>query len=67
MNRDELKGRGEQIRGKAKQAVGDLTDDERLHAEGTADEVTGKAREGFGRTKRRVGRAIENLGKSVKR
>ena len=67
MNRDELKGRGEQIRGKAKQAVGDLTDDEKLRDEGEVDEVTGRLREGFGRARRRVGRAIEDVGKTVKR
>jgi hypothetical protein len=30
MNRDELKGKGEQLKGKVKQGVGDLTDNDRL-------------------------------------
>jgi uncharacterized protein YjbJ (UPF0337 family) len=67
MNRDELKGRTDQAKGKIKQAVGDLTDDERLHDEGVADEASGDVQEGFGRARRKVGEAIEDIGKDVKR
>ena len=31
MNKDELNGKGDQVKGKAKQAWGDLTDNEQLH------------------------------------
>ena len=41
MNRDELEGKAEQVKGKVKQGVGDLTDNERLHDEGVADEAGG--------------------------
>ncbi len=44
MNRDEAQGKTDQIRGKIKQAAGDLTDDERLHDEGVADEAAGNDR-----------------------
>lgn len=67
MNRDELDGKAEQIKGKVKKAAGDLTDDERLHDEGTADEAAGKVQEGFGRGRRKVGEAIEDLGDKLKR
>ena len=67
MNRDELDGKGEQLKGKVKQAVGDLTDNERLHGEGVADEASGSVQEGFGRGRRKVGEAIENLGDKLKR
>lgn len=67
MNRDELKGRSEVIRGKAKQTVGDLTDNERMRDEGEVEEATGRLREGFGRARRKVGRAIEDVGKRLKR
>ena len=67
MKRDELKGRAEQVRGRAKQALGDLTDDERLRDEGEIDEATGLVREGVARTKRRVGESIEDFGKRIKR
>lgn len=67
MNRDELDGKKDQIKGKIKQAAGDLADDEQLHDEGVADEAAGNVQEGFGRGRRKVGEAIEDLGDSIKR
>jgi uncharacterized protein YjbJ (UPF0337 family) len=67
MNRDELEGKKDQLKGKVKQAAGDLTDDERLHDEGVADEAAGDVQEGFGRGRRKLGDAIEDLGNKIKR
>ena len=67
MNRDELSGKGDQLKGKLKQAAGDLTGDERLHDEGVADEAAGEIKEGFGRGRRKIGEAIEDLGDKLKR
>ena len=67
MNRDELEGKKEQLKGKVKQAAGDLTDNDQLHDEGVADEAAGDVQEGFGRARRKVGKAIEDLGDSIKR
>ena len=67
MNQDELKGKMEQLKGKAKQAAGDLTDDESLQSEGKADEARGDLREGYGTTKRKVGDAIEDIGENLKK
>ena len=67
MNKDELDGRVDQMKGKVKQAAGHLTDDERLHDEGVADEAAGDVQEGFGRGRRKVGEAIEDLGEKLKR
>jgi uncharacterized protein YjbJ (UPF0337 family) len=67
MNRDEVKGRAEQLKGKVKQAAGDLTDDEKLHDEGVADEAAGTVQEGFGRGRRKIGEAIEDVGDRIKR
>jgi uncharacterized protein YjbJ (UPF0337 family) len=67
MNRDEVKGKTDQLKGKIKQATGDLTDDEQLHDEGVADEAAGKVQEGFGRGRRKLGEAIEDIGEKVKR
>lgn len=67
MNRDEIDGKGEQIKGKVKQAVGDLTDNSSLRDEGVADEAAGDVKEGFGRGRRKVGEVIENLGDKIKR
>jgi uncharacterized protein YjbJ (UPF0337 family) len=67
MNRDELNGKGDQLKGKLKQAAGDLTDNDRLHDDGVADEASGDVQEGFGRGRRKVGEAIEDLGNKLKR
>ena len=67
MNRDELEGKGEQIKGKIKQATGDLTDDEQLHDEGVADEAAGSVQEGYGKARRKIGEAIEDIGEKLKR
>jgi len=67
MNRDEAQGKTDQLKGKIKQAAGDLTDDERLHDEGVTDEAAGKVQEGFGKGRRKVGEALEDLGDTLKR
>ena len=65
-NNDEMKGKFEQVKGRAKQAAGDLTNDERLHDEGVADEAAGNVREGVGKARRKVGEAIEDIGEQLK-
>jgi uncharacterized protein YjbJ (UPF0337 family) len=67
MNRDELEGKAEALKGKIKQATGDLTDDERLKDEGIADEAAGKAQDAIGRGRRKAGEFIEEIGKSIKK
>jgi uncharacterized protein YjbJ (UPF0337 family) len=67
MNRDEIDGKGDQLKGKIKQAAGDLTDDQELHDEGVADEAAGNVQEGFGRGRRKLGDAIEDIGEKIKR
>ena len=66
-NRDELEGQKEQLKGRVKQAWGDITDNDRLRDEGVADEAAGDVQEGFGKAKRKVGEAIEDLGENVKK
>jgi uncharacterized protein YjbJ (UPF0337 family) len=66
MNQDELDGKGNQVKGKAKQAWGDLTDDERLHDEGVADETAGNVQEGFGKARRKVGEALDDVADKIK-
>ena len=66
-NKNEVDGKIDQAKGRAKQAVGDLTNDEDLKAEGEADEVAGKVQDTVGRGTRKVGEAIEDVGKAVKR
>jgi uncharacterized protein YjbJ (UPF0337 family) len=67
MNQDELDGKVDKFKGKVKQAAGDLTDNEELHDEGVADEAAGSVQEGFGKARRKVGEAIEDIGENIKR
>jgi uncharacterized protein YjbJ (UPF0337 family) len=67
MNKDELDGKGQQIKGKVKQGMGDLTDNDRLRDEGVADEAAGDVQEGFGKGRRKIGEAIEDIGDKIKR
>lgn len=67
MNRDELEGKAEALKGKVKQAAGDLTDNDRLRNEGEADEIAGDTQDAIGRGRRKVGEAIEDVGDSIKK
>lgn len=67
MNRDELEGKAEALKGKIKQATGDLLDDEALRDEGVVDEADGDTQAAIGRGRREAGEFVENLGKAIKR
>jgi uncharacterized protein YjbJ (UPF0337 family) len=66
-NKDEIKGKAERLKGRVKQKGGDVLNDENLVDEGIADEAAGTVQETWGKGKRKVGEAIEDLGKNVKR
>ena len=66
-NNDEMQGKWDQVKGRAKQAAGDLTNNDRLHDEGVGDEAVGDVREGVGKARRKVGETIENIGENLKR
>jgi len=67
MNNDEMKGKGDQAKGRVKEAIGDLTDDDRMRSEGAIDEIKGKAQESYGSARRKVGEALDELGRKIKR
>ena len=67
MNRDEMEGKAEAIKGKIKQAAGDLTDNEDLKNEGVVDEAAGDTQDAIGRGRRKAGEFIEDIGKSIKK
>jgi uncharacterized protein YjbJ (UPF0337 family) len=66
-NRDELEGKSESIKGKVEQAAGDLSDNQDLHDQGVADEASGKMQETFGKARRKVGEALDDLADDIKR
>jgi uncharacterized protein YjbJ (UPF0337 family) len=50
------RGTGKQVRGRVKDAVGGLTGDAELQAEGKIDQAAGKVQRGIGRAERKLGR-----------
>ena len=58
---DKLKGNWNQLKGKAKQEYGDLTDDDLMYEEGKEDELFGRLQEKLGKTKQEVKDWIDSL------
>jgi uncharacterized protein YjbJ (UPF0337 family) len=56
---ERMEGTWDKAKGKAKEAAGDLTDDERLEREGKADQVKGAGKEAVGHVKE-AGRAVKD-------
>ena len=57
----DLKGNWNQLKGKVKQAYGDLTDDDLTHEEGKDDELLGKLQTKTGKTRDEVVSWLESL------
>jgi uncharacterized protein YjbJ (UPF0337 family) len=66
-NRNERDGKIDEAKGRVKQAVGDVTGSDKLKAEGQVDETVGKAKAAVGGAQKKVGAAVVNIGKAVKR
>ena len=66
INKDEIKGKFEQGKGKIKDKVGELTGNRRLEAEGEAERAEGQARESWGKFKRGVSDAVDSVGDAIK-
>ncbi len=62
MDRLELKGRWNELKGKVKQAHGDLTDDDLRYEEGKDDELLGRLQQKLGKTKDEVVNWLKSLG-----
>jgi len=58
MNKDEVKGKGENLKGRAEEAYGSLSGDKRKQAEGLFDRIRGAVREKMGKAKREVSRDV---------
>ena len=54
MNQDQAKGRWEQIKGRARKAWGELTDDDIMRAEGSEEKLFGLIQEKFGDSKEAI-------------
>jgi uncharacterized protein YjbJ (UPF0337 family) len=61
MNKLQMKGSWNEIKGKLKQSYGNLTDDDLVFAEGKDDELLGRLQKKLGKSKDEVKQIIEGL------
>ena len=59
MNKDQVDGRAETVKGNVKEAAGKLVGNDRLTAEGQAEQAAGKVQSTVGDVKSDVGSAIK--------
>ena len=63
--RDRIEGKMEETKGQGKQAWGDMTDDDRLKAEGKGDEIKGKAEQLMGDIKNKAEDVKDDIEKKM--
>ncbi|BCU76809.1 CsbD family protein [Luteolibacter sp. LG18] len=61
MNKQQLKGNWNVIKGRLKKAYADLTDDDLKHAEGNLDELVGIIQKRVGRQQDEIRREVEDM------
>ena len=61
MDKLELKGKWNEIKGKVKQAHGDLTDDDLRYKEGEDDELLGRLQQKLGKSREELIRWLRSL------
>jgi uncharacterized protein YjbJ (UPF0337 family) len=66
MNKDELNGKIDRLKGNIKESVGEATNDPDLRDEGVADQAAGNVQEGFGKARRKVGEALDDVADKIK-
>jgi uncharacterized protein YjbJ (UPF0337 family) len=64
-NKDEVRGKADKVKGRVKESVGEMNTDEQLRQEGIEDQAAGDVEETFGKGRRKVGEAIEDVGKKI--
>ena len=62
-----MSGTGDDIKGRAKEALGDLTDDERLQREGKADRASGALKDKVNDAKKWVDDKIDRVRNKARR
>jgi uncharacterized protein YjbJ (UPF0337 family) len=61
MEKQQIKGSWNELKGKLKQKYGELTDDDLTYEEGKDDELYGRLQQKLGKTKEEVQREIDKL------
>jgi uncharacterized protein YjbJ (UPF0337 family) len=65
-NKQEIRGRAQQIKGRMKETVGRLTGNPRQEDEGRADRVAGAAKETVGSVRRNLGEAVKGVKRGLR-
>ena len=55
-SKDQIQGKFHEVKGKAKQAAGQVTDNPKLQAEGQAEKLTGKLQKKVGQVEKVLGK-----------
>ena len=63
MNKNSAEGKLDQVKGSVKEALGKVTGNEKLEAEGATEKVAGKAQEGVGKAQEAAKDAADKLRK----
>jgi uncharacterized protein YjbJ (UPF0337 family) len=66
-NRDEVKGKWEQAKGWVKDKAGEATNNPDLESRGEAQRAGGKTQESWGKVKRHVSDAVEDVADAIDR
>jgi uncharacterized protein YjbJ (UPF0337 family) len=66
-NKDEVRGKVDRAKGRVKESVGEMSNDEQLREEGIDDQAAGDVEEAYGKGRRKVGEAIKDLGNKIGR
>ena len=64
MNKDTLEGNWKQLKGKAKERWGKLTDDQLDQVEGKRDQLVGQIQESYGKSKDEAERDVDEFKRS---
>jgi uncharacterized protein YjbJ (UPF0337 family) len=65
VNKDEVKGKFQQAKGKLKDKMGEATGNRQMEAEGEAEHAEGHTRESWGRFKRGISNAVKDVGDAI--
>jgi uncharacterized protein YjbJ (UPF0337 family) len=65
MNWDQLTGQWKQVKGRAKQQWGKLTDDDLTRIEGNRDELIGRIQERYGYAREQAEREVDAWGRQL--
>ena len=66
-NKEEVKGRYEAARGAVKEKIGRVIDDKAMERQGAAERSAGDVRNQVGKIKRKVGDAIKDVGRFIRK